>query len=214
MSTNDDLHGFVRDALSKGIPRTEVEAVLSRSGWGATQVRAALAEFADVAFPIPVPKPRAYLDARDAFLYFVLFTTLYISAYHFGALIFEFINRAFPDPAFGGRAAHAANAIRWSLASLIIATPVFLFVSNKTAKAIRSDPAKRGSKVRRWLTYVTLAVASGILIGDFITLVYHALGGELTIRFILKVLTVAVIAGGVFLYYRWDLALDEQGAQP
>lgn len=213
MSTNDDLHGFVREALSRGIPRAEVEGVLTRSGWGAPQARAALAEFADVAFPIPVPRPRPYLDARDAFLYVVLFTTLYISAYHLGALIFEFINRTFPDPAFSARSAYATNAIRWSLASLIIATPVFLFVSSRTAKAIRLDPAKRGSKVRRWLTYLTMAIASGILIGDFITLVYYVLGGEQTIRFILKVLTVAVIAGSALLYYRWELALDERGAQ-
>ena len=117
MSSHDDLHGFVRDALSRGIPRAEVETVLTRSGWGPPQVRAALAEFADVAFPIPVPKPRPYLDARDAFLYVVLFTTLYISAYNLGALIFEFINRTFPDPAFSARSAYQTSAIRWSLAS-------------------------------------------------------------------------------------------------
>jgi hypothetical protein len=51
------------------------------------------------------------------------------------------------------------------------------------------------------LTYLTLSVASGILIGDFITLVYYLLSGELTIRFILKVLTVAAIAGGAFAYH-------------
>ena len=212
MAANEELHGFVRDALGKGIARTEVEAVLTRSGWGAAQVRGALDEFADVAFPIPVPRPRPSLDARDAFLYFVLFSTLYVSAFHFGNLIFDFINRAFPDPAFSDRYGYAASAVRWSIASLIIAVPVFLFVSSRTSAAIRTDPAKRGSKARRWLTYLTLSIASVVLIGDFITLVYNVLSGELSVRFMLKILTVATIAGGVFGYYLWDLRADEKGA--
>ena len=81
----------------------------------------------------------------------------------------------------------------------------------RNARAIRQDPSKRGSKVRRWLTYLTLTIASGILIGDFITLVYNVLSGELSVRFILKVATVAGIAGGVFLYYLGDVKADEKG---
>lgn len=212
-ASNDDLHDFVKDALGRGKSREEVEAVLTRSGWSAVQARAALAEFAEVEFPIPVPRPRASLDARDAFLYLVLFSTLYISTFNLGNLLFEFINRAFPDPAFTNayRAAWAASAIRWSLASLIVAVPVFLFVSSRNSRAIRQDPAKRGSKVRRWLTYLTLTIASGILIGDFITLVYNVLSGEVSVRFILKVATVAGLAGGVFLYYLGDVKADEKG---
>lgn len=212
MASNDDLHDFVRESLARGTSRSDVETVLTQSGWSAPQARAALAEFAEVDFPIPVPRPRPYLDARDAFLYLVLFSTLYISAFHLGNLIFEFIDRAFPDPAFNrpNRVLEAANAIRWSLASLIVAVPVLLFVSSRTSRAIRQDPAKRGSKMRRWLTYLTLSIASGILIGDFITLVFNVLSGELAGRFLLKVATVAAIAGGVFLYYAWDLKADEK----
>jgi hypothetical protein len=36
------------------------------------------------------------------------------------------------------------------------------------------------------------------------------LGGELTIRFFLKVLTIAVIAGTIFGYYLWDLRREEE----
>jgi len=211
MATNDELHDFVKDALGRGESRANVEAVLVRADWGVARARAAIAEFADVEFPIPVPKPRQSLDARDAFLYLVLFSTLYISTFNLGSVIFEFINRTFPDPAFRGNAQWALSALRWSIASLVVAVPVFLFVSSQTGRAIKRDPAKRGSKVRRWLAYLTLAIASGILIGDFITLVFNALGGELTMRFVLKVATVAAIAGGVFLYYLWDLKADEKG---
>ncbi len=211
MAGHDDLRDFVREALGRGAGKGDVENALVRSGWSARQTRAALAEFAEIDFPIPVPRPRPYLSARDAFLYLVLFSTLYISAFNLGNLIFEYINRWFPDPAFNNpmRDQYLLASIRWSLASLIVAVPVFLFVSFRTHRAVEADAAKRGSRVRRWLTYLTLTVASSILIGDFIALVYNVLSGELSERFVLKAATVAVIAGSVFFYYLWDLKADE-----
>lgn len=214
MATNDELYGFVRDALGRGVPRPDVEAALRKSGWTENQARGALAEFADLDFPIPVPRPRPYVDARDAFLYLILFATLYIAAFHLGSVIFLFIDRTWPDPAVANiaqRAEAVRNAMRFSLASLIVATPVFLYVSALTARGIRQDPAKRNSKVRRWLTYLTLFIASGVLIGDVIGLVYNLLGGDLTIRFILKVLTIAVIAGAAFAFYLSHIRADEKG---
>jgi hypothetical protein len=212
MAATDELRGFVREALVRGTPRADVDAVLTRAGWNAAQVRGVLDEFADLPFPIPVPRPRPTLDARDAFLYFVLFATLYTSAFHLGSLIFEFINRAFPDPAFASAdPQYATVAVRWSIAALVIALPVFLWVSTVTARAVRHDPAKRNSKARLWLTYLTLSIAAVVLIGDFITLVFYLLGGELSVRFVLKALTVALIGGGVFLYYLMDIRPDERG---
>jgi hypothetical protein len=72
------------------------------------------------------------------------------------------------------------------------------------------NPAKRLSAIRRWLTYLTLFLAVTILAGDLIALIYNLLGGELTIRFLLKVSTVAVIAGGVLGYYLADLRREER----
>ena len=44
---------------------------------------------------------------------------------------------------------------------------------------------------------------------DVATLTYNALGGELTVRVLLKILTVAVIAGGEFAYFLVDIQKDE-----
>jgi hypothetical protein len=83
-------------------------------------------------------------------------------------------------------------------------------MSRLTNRDAHVDPTKRTSPVRRWLTYLTLFVATCVLIGDFMSLVYSFLGGELTVRFVLKVLTVGVIAGTGFWYYLSDLRLDEK----
>jgi len=54
-----------------------------------------------------------------------------------------------------------------------------------------------------------LFVAAGFLIGDLVTLIYSLLEGELSSRFVLKVLVVGAIAGAVFTYYLRDLRRDE-----
>ena len=206
-SGTQELELFVREALARGCTREDVERAMLAAAWTQEQARSALGAYAAIDFPVPVPRPRPYLSAREAFLYLVLFSTLYLSAYNFGSLLFDFINRAFPDPAvpeFG------EDRMRWSVASLIIAFPVFLLVSRHIGRELIRNPVKRLSTIRRWLTYLTLFIAAGFLIGDLITLVYNLLGGELTARFVLKVITVAVIAGTVFGCYLWDLRREER----
>jgi hypothetical protein len=210
MAANEELIGFVRDALGRGLSRPQVEAALRQAGWDPKQVSAALAAFAAVDFPIPVPRPRTSLSAREAFTYLLLFSTLYLVAYQFGSLLFDFINRAFPDPASNVDERFQRESIRFSVSSLIVALPVFLYMSRLTNRETTLDPTKRMSPVRRWLTYLTLFIAACVLIGDVTTLVYSLLGGELTTRFILKVLVVGAIAGTVFWFYLSDLRGDEQ----
>jgi len=63
--------------------------------------------------------------------------------------------------------------------------------------------------VRRWLTYLTLFVAASILIGTMTSIVYNLLSGEITTRFVLRVLTVGAIVGTVFRYFLQDLRKEE-----
>lgn len=210
-AASKDLEVFVRDALLQGQSRPAIESALAGAGWAPEQVRDALDAYADVAFPVPVPRPRPYLSAREAFLYLVLFASLYVWAYHLGDLLFDLINGALPDPADSSYMRNrAGDSMRMSVASILIAFPLFLFVARLLAKELVRNPAKRQSVVRRWLTYMTLFLASGVLVGDLIALVYHLLGGELTLRFMLKVLVVGGIAGGIFGFYLQDLRREER----
>src|SRR5262245_3627883 len=127
MAAHDDtLQRFVHEALARGMARSDIHATLSKAGWPEEQIRNSLAAFADVDSPIPVPRPRPYVSAGEAFLYLLLFTALYTTAFNLGSLTFDLINRAFPDPAASSfMAAYWRSAMRWSMAAMIVSFPVF-----------------------------------------------------------------------------------------
>ena len=204
------LHDFIDSALRAGKTRQEITETLASAGWSPEQIADGLKFFADVDFPVPVPKPRAQLSARDAFLYLLMFGTLYACAIQLGNLLFDFINLAFPDELRPFEEERAERGIRWATASLIIAFPVFLWLHTKMQREVRLVPARRQSGVRRWLIYLTLLVAAGVIVGDSITLVYNLLSGELSTRFILKVLVVAAIAGSAFTYFLYLVRQDAE----
>ncbi len=213
MASTLELERFVRDALAAGVPRPQVVSTLADAGWSDAQVRAALAAYADVAFPVPVPRPRPQLSAREAFEYLLLFATLYLSAWHLGSLLFDLINHFLPDaadPAY--RVQRLGQSMRWSIASLVVAFPVFAWLAWRIGGDVARDPNRRLSPVRRWLTYLTLFLAATVLICDLVALVYNVLGGEASLRFVLKVVVVGTIAGTAFGYYLSDLRREEVDA--
>lgn len=208
--TDTTLTNFVKESLLCGASRADTGKVLLEAGWPKDQVASALGEFSAVDFPIPVPKPKSHLSARDAFLYLVMFGMLYLATYNLGNLLFQFINMAFPDPAVVEYWEWTGREIRFSTSALFVSFPVFLFVASKLATQLRNDPTQRTSAMRKWLTYLTLAVVACIIVGDLIYLLNSLLSGELTVRFILKALVVGVIAGAVFAYYLWAMQQDDE----
>jgi len=205
----EDIKSFVKECLTHKIPRAEIDRALTAAGWEKAEVQSALTLYAEVDFPVPVPRRRPYLSAHEAFIYLLLFLCLYWSAWSFGELLFDCINHWIPD-ALQQYWPTDVFSVRRSVASLIVAFPVYFWLTMVVAGWIRRDPEKKASKIRKWLTYLTLFVAAGVIIGDLITLIYNLLAGELTLRFILKVLTVLLIAGLIFGYYLWDLRKEEK----
>ena len=209
---NADLLGFVREALSRGIGRQSIADQLRGAGWRPEEISGAMAAWADTDFPLPVPRRRPYLSAREAFLYLVLFATLYATAFNAGAVLFVALDRWMPDASQRWETAGSAEVARGATAGLLIAFPIFLALSWVIGRGIRLDPEKRGSKIRKWLTYITLFVAAMVLIGDLTFLASRLLSGEIPTRVLLKVLVVLVIAGIVFMHYLADLRAEEREA--
>ena len=180
---NADLQTFVRESLIQGVPRPVIAERLRAAGWRPEEIGAGLAAFAEVESPVPVPRRQPYLSAREAFLYLVLFATLYTSAINAGAVLFALIERWLRDPSVPTATARmASEAARGPTAGLIIAFPIFLLLSRGIGRSIQREPEKRGSRIRKWLTYVTLFVAAMVLIGDLIFLVSRLLSGEIFVH--------------------------------
>lgn len=200
---------FVEEALRAGSSRQDVRQALEAAGWPKEHVAKALAAFSDVEFPVPVPRPRAAVSARETFLYLVMFGMLYVSAYNLGQLLIQFVNLALPDPVLD-QYQRPLTRIRWSVSALLVAFPVYLFIAWWISKGIAQDPTRRASLPRRWLTHLTLAIAACVVATDLIWLLNSMLSGELTTRFVLKVLVVALVAGAVFGYYLWSARADDR----
>ncbi len=209
-NADSELKQFIYQALLEKIPRSDIEQALTDAGWRADQIQDALNEYAANDFPVPVPRPKPYLSAKETFLYLILFTALILTATNFGQLIFELIDRWLPDPARQLAGHHSDRTMQWNIAIIVITYPLYLIINYFIQRGIRIDPGKRSSKIRKWLTYLTLFIAAGFFIGDMTTLVYRLLAGDVTLRFILKFLTVALIAVIIFGYYITDLRKDEK----
>lgn len=207
--SDTELDRFVERALAAGASRRDAAQALEAAGWSRPQVRDALAQWADVPFPVPVPRPRPRVSARDAFVYLVTFGALFLAVGHLGALLFAFVDLALADPLEGARS-HLRGRVRWSVSVLAVAWPVFLYLSVRTAHAVAREPARRNSAVRRWLTFLTLTLTAFVLVGDLVGLLDALLSGGLTLRFVLKALVVAALAGAVLGYYLHQARADDR----
>ncbi|GAC1560863.1 MAG: hypothetical protein NVS2B5_24920 [Beijerinckiaceae bacterium] len=207
-----ELTEFTRRAMEAGATREQVAEALSQAGWARSDIASALDSFSSVPFPIPVPRPKAHASARDAFSYLLLFFFLYASLWSLVSLIFEIINRFVPDPLQARNVtSFMDNSIRWNIAILIVAFPLFLFMFRLVGRSLALHPARRISGPRRWMTYLTLFATALVLVVDIASLVYNLLGGELTLRFFLKIFTIGLIVGGVFLFFLQDMRRDQEG---
>ena len=146
---------------------------------------------------------------KDFFLYIAAMVALYVSAISLLALLFQYINILFPDQ-LDYYIDPYSGAIRFAIASLVIIFPAYVFLTRILNQDLRANPQKRELGIRKWLIFFTLFIAGATIIIDLIVLVNTFLGGDLTTRFILKVVSVLVVIGGAFWYYfealkgRWE----------
>jgi hypothetical protein len=144
------------------------------------------------------------ISVKDFFLHVAVMALLYVGTIALLNLLFRVINVAFPQIDQSYR--YYSMNISLPVATLIVVLPLFLVIMNVLRKSYQAEPEKINYPVRRWLIFITLFVAGGILAGDLITLIYFFLDGrELTIGFLLKILTIFVVIGSVFGYYLDDL---------
>lgn len=152
----------------------------------------------------------SHASPKDFFMHLLAIVTLYLTAFAFGTLAFQIINFNFPDELYYFSAQSFIDAIRFSVASLIITLPTFIVTSRMLTKEYTAHKEKKDLRIRMWLMYFTLFATAIAILSSLTSIVYQFLGGELTIRFGLKVLTVLFIAGMIFGYYLYKIKVEKE----
>ena len=210
---HENLLRFIEHARQKGMDHATIFLLLRSSGWKEKEIAEA---FAARELTIPIPERAGVGSARDAFFHLLAFTALYAWAISLIFLFFTYIEFAFPDPAtwtstyaFEG----ALSSVRASLATLIVSYPLFLLVWWFLLREVRVSPEKAKSGVRRWLSFLSLFVGAVTILADVITVVYYLVEGNLTVRFLLKVLVLFVITGSLFVYLALTLRSEGEAKE-
>ncbi|MFZ3011902.1 MAG: DUF5671 domain-containing protein [Minisyncoccia bacterium] len=139
------------------------------------------------------------------FLSLGVLITLITSVVSFLNLVFETLNKRFPDVLNSsyqyGYSTYEYESIRMALSTLIIFFPIFVVVSYLWKKYGRRVLGSIDEIIKKWVIYIILFLSSLIVVIDLVTLIKYFISGEITYRFILKVVTVLVVAGLVGFYY-------------
>jgi hypothetical protein len=203
--SRSELVQFILLARDRGTSDEFISKLLRDYGWPSREVERAFFEVYEGLLGRPLPTPRGASGelARDAFFYLLAFVTLGIWIQALGEMAFIFIDHLIPDSLNRDYSAYGDPSwpVAFSLARLLVAYPVYLVLMRQINRDLATHREKNFSWVRKWLTYLTLLVAALIAIGAVIAFLTSFLRGELTPRFLLKVLVVLVLDGGVLWYY-------------
>mgnify|MGYP001801120346 CR=1 FL=1 len=205
MRPSETLPAFVEAALRAGHSRSAVSAELLQAGWSRSEVDAALGHYADTHFAIPVPVPQPVLTAGEALVYGLTLVTLTATVWHLANLGFDLIDRLVPDPSDRGTNTFRLRSIRFSMAVLIVAVPVFSLLDLRMLRRLRDRDVRRRSLIRTWFGNVTLFAAILTILGALIAAIYNLLtGDDPALRVLLKSGLVVLLGAVVALYGRRD----------
>jgi hypothetical protein len=200
------IRDFVDLAKRQGVDDRSLVVLLRGRGWPEEDACRALADYYEAQNSVAIPAYKRPGSAKDAFFYLLSFSMLATWTISLGSVLFMLIDTWIKDPiSSNSNQTYRFYEMANSLACMIVAFPVYIFTVRSVLKDIRVHPEKLDSSVRKWLTYIALLIAAGVVVGDLITFLTYFLRGELTARFVSKVIVVLVIAGGVFWYYLGSL---------
>jgi len=208
-----EVLSFITAAKEKGASDEAIVGMLESEGWPRPEIWRVLTRYYESLSGVKAPPGRkSTTPAKDAFFYLLSFATLATWTFAVGSICFILIENWIPDPlAPHNYGYYTVNQISGELAAVIVTFPIYLLVMRVILSEARRAPEKLESGVRKWLTYLALLIAAGVMIGDVVTFLTYFLKGELTARFLAKVTVTLAISGGVFWYYFGSLREAARG---
>jgi len=205
---NTTLVQYIKQRILSGVSRSVIEEELRTVGWSEEDIVSSYRE-ALIASGLPIPDEQKHFSSLrksstvDIVINFFSFILLGIIVSALGVLLFSVVDATFPDALYRSMYAEAfsASAIHYAVSALIIGFPLYYFSLRLWFRTFREDEGRVESKLSQWLTYLVLLITAVTIVGDFITIIFTFLQGEITVRFFLKALIILVIAGIVFGFY-------------
>lgn len=143
------------------------------------------------------------LGPKEVILQILSIAALYVSVGAFFGVMFAFIDALFPGVVTTVGIFDVPNSsVRFAVATLIIAFPIFVWLSRVVEQHVATLGAGTEFLTRKWLLYITIAIAGAAIAGTAIGVLYSYLNGEITARFISKALTIVLVAAAGLTYYR------------
>jgi Domain of unknown function (DUF5671) len=212
-NSSEDLNKFIAAAKERGASDESLAAILENAGWPKAEIWRAIGARYESLSGIAIPAgKKTTTPAKDAFLYLLSFSTLATWTISLGSICYSLIDEWIRDPlARNDYGLSLSYQISTQLACLLVTFPLYLFVMRVILSEAKRAPEKLESGVRKWLTYIALLVAAGVMIGDVVTFLAFYLRGDLTSRFIAKVVVTLLISSGVFWYYLGSLGDTHKG---
>lgn len=144
---------------------------------------------------------------KDFFLHLGATIALYASAIALMNLAFTVVDRIWPDALANY---WTPSAVVWPISMLLVLVPVLYVIEWLLTRDISRLPEKKDVWIRRWRLYLTLFLTGATIAGDLIALINTYLGGEITTRFVAKVLIVLVVSAIIFAFYLLERLSDSK----
>ena len=198
-----EINDFVGRALKSGNSSDIIAKVLTEAGWPRAEIEQAISSYAEFPSPLAAPRPTPRLGAREAFLYLVLFASLYFLVWHLTAMLFLMVNTYVADPLnLDGPRRYVFGTLhwyewdrRWHVSMLVVAAPVFVVAFLFASRQVDRNPSARHSVVRRWLGYFTMFLATCAITASLAHLLNSLLTGQGSLRFAIKCFVVVGVGG-------------------
>ncbi len=146
--------------------------------------------------------PTIKTTPKDFFLHLGATVVLYMATVALINLLFSIINYFFPDTLAGY---FYANSVAWPISMLIILVPVLYGLEYLIRRDIAKVPEKADLWIRKWRIYLTIFLMIALIGGDLIALINIYLNGEISSRFVWKVIAILLVGGSIGKYYFFSL---------
>lgn len=218
---SSEVVAYIAKLRTQKVPDTRILEKLLESGWDKNKAQALLDSSVDD-LP-PAPSPTFDMEVKksvikgsmwDAFEHILLFIGLYVLSISITLTLLMFVDHWFTN--IDDLSSYSDvwssqwqnSMLRGYISAMIVSYPVFSFFFYRVTKRTLSNPQLRSLKSRKFLIYFTLVVTFIIMLGYIINAIYSFLNGNITMNFVLRILTILGVSGSIFAYYLYQVRED------